>query len=71
MSRGYPVFTFNQRSVPEILQMIRILGGIVGVADKAEALASRLERDLETIRARREHLAGAAAGLLRGMGRAA
>ena len=23
VSRGYPVFTFNQRSVPEILQMIR------------------------------------------------
>ena len=51
VSRGYPVFTFNQRSVPEILQMIRILGGIVGVADKAEALASRLEEGLEKIRA--------------------
>ena len=51
MSRGYPVFTFNQRSVPEILQMIRILGGIVGVADKAEALASQLEQGLERIRA--------------------
>ena len=23
VSRGYPVFTFNQRSVPEILQMVR------------------------------------------------
>src|SRR5687768_13990362 len=26
VKRGYPVFTFNQRSVPEILQMVRILG---------------------------------------------
>ena len=29
--RGLPVFTFNQRTVAEILQMIRILGGIVAV----------------------------------------
>ena len=39
VKRGYPVFTFNQRSVAEILQMIRVLGGIVGVSEKAEALA--------------------------------
>jgi iron complex transport system substrate-binding protein len=50
VSRGYPVFTFNQRSVPEILQMIRILGGIAGVADKGEALANRLEDRLASIR---------------------
>src|SRR6476620_11152931 len=50
VSRGYPVFTFNQRSVPKILQMIRILGGIVGVADKAEALADGFEHGLERIR---------------------
>ena len=43
VKRGYPVFTFNQRSVAEILQMIRVLGGIVGVPDKAEALAASLE----------------------------
>ena len=36
VKRGYPVFTFNQRSVAEILQMIRVLGGIVGVPDKAD-----------------------------------
>ena len=40
VKRGYPVFTFNQRSVAEILQMIRVLGGIVGVPEKAEALAT-------------------------------
>ena len=35
--RGYPVFTFNQRSVAEILQMIRVLGGIVGCPKGASA----------------------------------
>ncbi len=52
VKRGYPVFTFNQRSVAEILQMIRVLAGIVGVADKGVALASRLERGLDDIRER-------------------
>jgi iron complex transport system substrate-binding protein len=50
VKRGYSVFTFNQRSVTEILQMIRILGGIVGVPSKANALAEDFERGLETIR---------------------
>jgi iron complex transport system substrate-binding protein len=50
VKRGYPVFTFNQRSVAEILQMIRVLGGIVGVPGKADALATRLERGLDDIR---------------------
>lgn len=49
--RGYPVFTFNQRSVAEILQMVCVLGAIVGVADKGEALARDLEAGLEAIRA--------------------
>ncbi len=48
--RGYSVFTFNQRSVAEILQMIRVLGGIIGVADKAAALATQLEEGLARIR---------------------
>ncbi len=50
VKRGYPVFTFNQRSVAEILQMIRVLGGIVGVAEKAEALAKSFEQGLDEIR---------------------
>ena len=49
--RGYPVVVFNQRSVAEILQMIRVLGGIVGCADRADALARRLETDLDAVRA--------------------
>ena len=49
--RGHTVVTFNQRSVGEILQMIRMLGGLIGRSAGAEALASRLERDLDDIRA--------------------
>jgi iron complex transport system substrate-binding protein len=51
VKRGYAVFTFNQRSVSEILQMIRVLGGIVGAPEKAHALASELERGLDRLRA--------------------
>lgn len=48
--RGYPVVVFNQRSVSEILQTIRMLGGLVGAAAAAEALAARLEAGLEEVR---------------------
>jgi iron complex transport system substrate-binding protein len=48
--RGISVVTFNQRSVAEILQMIRMLGGLVGCQSRAEALADQLMRDLERIR---------------------
>src|ERR1700716_3704657 len=48
--RGIAVFTFNQRSIAEILQMIRMLGGLVGCQDEAEALADRLARGLDDIR---------------------
>ena len=51
VKRGYPVFTFNQRSVPEILQMVHVLGGIVGVPDKAAAIVAGFERGLDDIRA--------------------
>ena len=48
--RGYPVMVFNQRSVAEILQMIRVVGALVGSAARAEALADRLEMDLDFYR---------------------
>lgn len=48
--RGMAVVTFNQRSVSEILQMIRMLGGLVGCPREAEALADRLSADLDRIR---------------------
>jgi iron complex transport system substrate-binding protein len=50
VKRGYPVMLFNQRSVPEILQMIRVLGALVGAAGRARALAAGLERNLDEIR---------------------
>jgi iron complex transport system substrate-binding protein len=48
--RGIAVVTFNQRSVAEILQMIRMLGGLVGCQARAEALAVQLEAGLDRIR---------------------
>jgi iron complex transport system substrate-binding protein len=48
--RGYPVYTFNQRSVDEILQMIRVVGALVGRADAGAALAARMEAGLDEIR---------------------
>jgi iron complex transport system substrate-binding protein len=50
--RGYWVVTFNQRSVAEILQMIRVLAGMVGREDAGRALAASLEEGLDRIRER-------------------
>jgi iron complex transport system substrate-binding protein len=55
--RGFNVVLFNQRSVVEILQMIRMLGGLIGCAERAEALASSLEADLDRIREQSSRLA--------------
>ena len=49
--RGCPVFVFNQRSTHDILQMIRVLGGIVGCEARATALAERLAADLRRVAA--------------------
>jgi iron complex transport system substrate-binding protein len=49
--RGIAVVTFNQRSLAEILQMIRMLGGLVGCQDRAEALADRFAAGLDELRA--------------------
>jgi iron complex transport system substrate-binding protein len=49
--RGYPVVTFNQRSVAEILQMVLMLGGLVGLADRAAGLVDELRAGLEAVRA--------------------
>jgi len=48
--RGLSVVTFNQRSITEILQMIRMLGGLVGCQAEAAGLATRLSADLDRIR---------------------
>ena len=49
--RGMTVFTFNQRSVNEILQVIRTLADLVGVPQKGRALVSELSSGLEAIEA--------------------
>jgi iron complex transport system substrate-binding protein len=48
--RGIPVVTFNQRSISEILQMIAMLGGLVGCQSQAEDLTGRLAAGLADIR---------------------
>jgi iron complex transport system substrate-binding protein len=47
--RGVPVFLFNQRSIAEILQMLRVLGGLIGRHAAGEALAKRLHENLERL----------------------
>lgn len=47
--RGYPVVTFNQRSIAQILQTVRIVGSLVGRATGADALADSLEQGLDRI----------------------
>jgi len=48
--RGVNVFTFNQRSVDEILDMILTVGRVVG-SDRANALVDELTTGLDAIRA--------------------
>ncbi|MGH6900078.1 MAG: cobalamin-binding protein [Geminicoccaceae bacterium] len=50
--RGVQVHVFNQRDIAGILAMIRLLGAMVGAAERAERLAERLAAGLEQVRAR-------------------
>ena len=43
--RGFPVYVFNQRSVAGILQMIRVVGGLVGRSGAAEDLRDQIPAD--------------------------
>ena len=47
---GLDVHLFNQRSVDGILRMVRVLGGMVGAAERADALAARLAEGVEAVR---------------------
>lgn len=47
--RGVTVFTFNQRSIVEIMEMILTIGRIVGSADKAEQLVAKLQTEMDAI----------------------
>jgi iron complex transport system substrate-binding protein len=48
---GIDVHAFNQRTVPEILDMIRMLGALVGAADRAGRLADELAATVDRARA--------------------
>ncbi len=54
--RGVPVMSFNQRSIAEIMQMILMVGGLVGCEPQATALVERLNAGLDEIRASAAHL---------------
>ncbi len=49
---GVTVHAFNQRTIAEILDMVRTLGALVGAGGRADALADRLAANLETTRQR-------------------
>src|SRR5215813_7235408 len=49
--RGLNVFTFNQRSVDSILQMIQTLARLVGASERGEILLSQLRGGLQAIAA--------------------
>lgn len=49
--RGFTVMAFNQRRITDILQMIRLVGGLVGLQPRAEQLAGSLAIGLDAIRA--------------------
>jgi len=49
--RGIEVHVFNQRSVAEILRVVRTIGGLVGCEAKAQALADELAAGLHAIAA--------------------
>jgi iron complex transport system substrate-binding protein len=45
--RGVPVYIFNQRSIAEILQTVRIIGALVNLSAEGDRLASELQANLE------------------------
>ena len=49
--RGVTVFTFNQRSVTEIMEMILTVGRIVGNEEKAERLTATVQNEIDAIAA--------------------
>jgi iron complex transport system substrate-binding protein len=53
---GIDVHAFNQRTIPEILDMIRTLGALVGAAVRADRLAGELAAAVEGARERATRL---------------
>ena len=54
---GLNVHIFNQRSIADILSMIRTLGGMIGAEVKTTALLAQLEAGLDAVRSRAATLA--------------
>src|SRR5262249_9839749 len=54
--RGVAVHAFNQRTITEIFDMIRLLGALVGAADRAQRLADELEAGIADSRRRAKQL---------------
>lgn len=54
---GIDVHAFNQRTIREILEMVRLLGALVGASARADALADKLSANLESTRRRAARLA--------------
>ena len=56
LRKGVHVHAFNHRSVEGIFDMIRMVGAIVDVPAKAEALAGKLQSGLDQVRAESQKL---------------
>jgi iron complex transport system substrate-binding protein len=54
VKHGLEVFTFNQRTLAEVLDAIRMTGALVGAADRAAHLASTLAAGVELARRQSE-----------------
>jgi iron complex transport system substrate-binding protein len=54
--RGVPVYLFNQRSLAEILQAVRVIGALVGLGEAANTLALELQQNLERLAEQASHL---------------
>lgn len=56
LKRGHTVVGFNQRSIAEILQVVRMVGALVGFAQQADALARELEINVARVRSESSRL---------------
>src|SRR5437016_4091735 len=54
--QGIEVHAFNQRTVPQILDMIKTLGALIGVTDRAERLGQELAASVARTRDRAAQL---------------
>lgn len=56
ISLGMEVFCFNQRSIDDILQMIRTLGRLIGCMQKSDRLVDELQQNIDNVRLKANHL---------------